>query len=177
MTPAVETPTVTSANFEDLVREMIVRLGEDPSREGLAETPGRVHRAYEFLLKGYKEDAEQMLKNGTAYRCYCTKAELDDYLAGLLLLADRRENVAGPGQAQHQGVGIAHSVARRLLDLLRRNRLRPKVEGRRRFDHDIGIRSILVNRAAHLLGLVPHPCVDDPLVETPHGTIGTEAVP
>ena len=62
MTPAVETPTITSANFEDLVREMIVRLGEDPTREGLAETPGRVHRAYEFLVKGYKEDPEQMLK-------------------------------------------------------------------------------------------------------------------
>jgi GTP cyclohydrolase I len=62
MTPAVETPTVTSANFEDLVREMIVRLGEDPTREGLAETPSRVHRAYEFLVKGYKEDPEQMLK-------------------------------------------------------------------------------------------------------------------
>jgi GTP cyclohydrolase I len=41
---------------------MIVRLGEDPTREGLAETPGRVHRAYEFLVKGYKEDPEQMLK-------------------------------------------------------------------------------------------------------------------
>ena len=39
MTPAVESPTITSANFEDLVREMIVRLGEDPTREGLADTP------------------------------------------------------------------------------------------------------------------------------------------
>src|SRR5215475_7308075 len=62
MTPAVETPTVTSANFEDLVREMIVRLGEDPTREGLADTPGRVHRAYEFLMKGYKEDPEKVLQ-------------------------------------------------------------------------------------------------------------------
>jgi GTP cyclohydrolase I len=62
MTPAVETPTITSANFEDLVREMIVRLGEDPTREGLAETPARVHRAYEFLMRGYKEDPEKMLQ-------------------------------------------------------------------------------------------------------------------
>ncbi len=60
-TPA-ETPTVTSASFEDLVREMIVRLGEDASREGLERTPERVHRAYEFLTKGYKEDPEAMLK-------------------------------------------------------------------------------------------------------------------
>jgi GTP cyclohydrolase IA len=60
--PPVETATLTSASFEDLVRELIVRLGEDPAREGLIRTPDRVRRAYEFLLKGYKEDAEAMLR-------------------------------------------------------------------------------------------------------------------
>jgi GTP cyclohydrolase I len=59
----VESPTITSASFEELVREMIVRLGEDPEREGLTQTPERVHRAYEHLMKGYKEDPEAMLKN------------------------------------------------------------------------------------------------------------------
>jgi GTP cyclohydrolase I len=59
---SVENPTITSASFEELVREMIVRLGEDPEREGLVQTPERVHRAYEHLLKGYKEDPEAMLK-------------------------------------------------------------------------------------------------------------------
>jgi GTP cyclohydrolase IA len=58
----VEVPTITSASFEELVREMIVRLGEDPEREGLTHTPERVHRAYEHLMKGYKEDPEAMLK-------------------------------------------------------------------------------------------------------------------
>ncbi len=62
MKPFVETSTLTEASFEDLVREMIVRLGEDPTREGLVRTPDRVHRAYEHLTKGYKEDAEAMLK-------------------------------------------------------------------------------------------------------------------
>jgi len=61
-TKSVETPTLTSASFEDLVREMLVRLGEDPAREGLVRTPDRVHRAYEHLLKGYNEDPEAMLK-------------------------------------------------------------------------------------------------------------------
>ncbi len=60
-TPA-EAATLTSATFEELVREMIVRLGEDPEREGLVRTPERVHRAYEFLTKGYREDPEAMLK-------------------------------------------------------------------------------------------------------------------
>ena len=63
MAPSVETPTLTSASYEDLVREMIVRLGEDPAREGLVRTPDRVHRAYEYLTKGYKEDPDALLKN------------------------------------------------------------------------------------------------------------------
>ena len=65
MTPKLETtnPTLTSASFEELMKEMIVRLGEDPEREGLLRTPARVHKAFEFLTKGYNEDPEAMLKN------------------------------------------------------------------------------------------------------------------
>ena len=62
MAPHVETPTLTSATFEELVREMLVRLGEDPEREGLLRTPERVHKAFEFLTRGYNEDPEAMLK-------------------------------------------------------------------------------------------------------------------
>ena len=63
MTPTVETTTLTSATFENLVREMLVRLGEDPEREGLLRTPERVHHAFEFLTKGYQQDPDTMLKN------------------------------------------------------------------------------------------------------------------
>ena len=62
MPRSVETPTLTSATFEDLVREILVRLGEDADREGLLRTPNRVHRAFEFLTKGYREDPEALLK-------------------------------------------------------------------------------------------------------------------
>jgi GTP cyclohydrolase I len=54
--------TLTSASYEELVREMLIRLGEDPDREGLNQTPRRVHKAYEFLTKGYKEDPEALLR-------------------------------------------------------------------------------------------------------------------
>jgi GTP cyclohydrolase IA len=60
-TPA-EPATLTSASFEELMRELIVRIGEDPAREGLIRTPERVRRAWEFLTRGYKEDPEAMLK-------------------------------------------------------------------------------------------------------------------
>jgi GTP cyclohydrolase IA len=62
MKPITEPATLTSANFEELVREMLVRLGEDPEREGLLRTPERVHKALEFLTRGYNEDPEAMLK-------------------------------------------------------------------------------------------------------------------
>ena len=63
MATRTETPSLTSATFEDLVREMLVRLDEDPQREGLLRTPERVHKAFDFLTKGYNEDPEAMLKN------------------------------------------------------------------------------------------------------------------
>ncbi len=63
MKPITEPATLTSATFEDLVKEMLVRLGEDPEREGLLRTPARVHKALEFLTRGYNEDPEAMLKN------------------------------------------------------------------------------------------------------------------
>jgi GTP cyclohydrolase I len=62
MKSTTEVSTVTSASFEELVREMIIRLGEDPQREGLERTPERVHRALEQLTKGYQEDAEAILR-------------------------------------------------------------------------------------------------------------------
>ncbi len=62
MKPTLESTTLTSATFEDLMKEMLVRLGEDPDREGLQSTPSRVHKAYEFLTRGYREDPEAMLK-------------------------------------------------------------------------------------------------------------------
>jgi GTP cyclohydrolase IA len=62
MKSTTEPQSLTSATFQDLVREMLVRLGEDPEREGLVRTPNRVRNAYEFLTKGYKEDPEALLK-------------------------------------------------------------------------------------------------------------------
>src|SRR5436309_13926324 len=62
MKETTDVTTLTSASFEDLVREMIVRLGEDPKREGLVRTPQRVRSAWEQLIRGYKEDASSILR-------------------------------------------------------------------------------------------------------------------
>ena len=62
MKETIETPTLTSASFEELAREMLVRLGEDPNREGLLDTPQRYAKALRDLTKGYREDPEQVLE-------------------------------------------------------------------------------------------------------------------
>ncbi len=46
-------PDAAAASFESLVREMLVQLGEDPAREGLRQTPGRVEAALRWLTRGY----------------------------------------------------------------------------------------------------------------------------
>src|SRR4051812_25306429 len=58
-----DTTSLNDATFSELVQEMIARLGEDPTREGLVRTPERVAKAYEFLTKGYNEDPEQLLNS------------------------------------------------------------------------------------------------------------------
>lgn len=47
--------------FENAVKTMMLHVGEDPSREGLLETPQRVRKAYEFIYGGYKEDPREIL--------------------------------------------------------------------------------------------------------------------
>ena len=46
---------------ENLVREFLSLLGEDPEREGLLDTPKRVSKAFDFLTSGYKEDPKEVL--------------------------------------------------------------------------------------------------------------------
>lgn len=47
---------------EDLVRGMLLALGEDPTRPGLKETPARVVRAWQELFSGYAQDPKDIIK-------------------------------------------------------------------------------------------------------------------
>lgn len=48
--------------MEKLVREMLVKIGEDPTREGLVKTPERVARAWEEIAVGYSQDPGAMVR-------------------------------------------------------------------------------------------------------------------
>jgi len=52
---------LSGASFEDLVAEMIRRLGDDPQREGMLKTPARVAKSLAFLTKGYQETPEDVI--------------------------------------------------------------------------------------------------------------------
>lgn len=54
---------VNHANIEESVRELLVNIGEDPSREGLQNTPNRVARMYDELTSGYHTDVDKMINN------------------------------------------------------------------------------------------------------------------
>ena len=47
--------------MEDLIRQLLVRIGEDPEREGLVRTPVRVTQAWEFLTRGYRQDPKEVI--------------------------------------------------------------------------------------------------------------------
>jgi len=60
---AVRPPT---GRVEEAVRDILVEIGEDPAREGLAGTPDRVHRMYAELTAGYHVDPDRLV-NGAIY--------------------------------------------------------------------------------------------------------------
>jgi len=59
----VEPVSVADASLEEITRELLIRLGEDPSRDGLQRTPERMARTLQHLTRGYNEDPVNLLRN------------------------------------------------------------------------------------------------------------------
>jgi GTP cyclohydrolase IA len=49
--------------MQDIIRQLLAELGEDPSREGLLDTPKRVEKSLRFLTQGYAADVDAVLNN------------------------------------------------------------------------------------------------------------------
>jgi GTP cyclohydrolase I len=54
---------LNSDKMKNLIKEIILQIGEDPEREGLLDTPKRVVEAYKFLTSGYDKDIEKVLND------------------------------------------------------------------------------------------------------------------
>ena len=52
---------LAGASTQELYRELLKRVGEDPERDGLVKTPERMAKAMEFLTRGYKMDVREVL--------------------------------------------------------------------------------------------------------------------
>jgi len=48
---------------EQLVRELLIQIGEDPEREGLIRTPHRIAMALDYLTSGYRADINKLINN------------------------------------------------------------------------------------------------------------------
>jgi GTP cyclohydrolase I len=62
MQTVLEAESLTSTSMQGLMREMLVRLGDDPERDGLRRTPERMERSMLYLTKGYQENPEETLR-------------------------------------------------------------------------------------------------------------------
>ena len=62
----VRVPAEDNKGMADLIRRILVQLGEDPGREGLLQTPERFEKALRFLTSGYQQDPEKVL-NGAMF--------------------------------------------------------------------------------------------------------------
>jgi GTP cyclohydrolase I len=57
----LEPATLKDLSTQDLYRELLSRMGEDPTRDGLLRTPERMEKSMAFLTRGYAQSVEDVL--------------------------------------------------------------------------------------------------------------------
>jgi len=63
-------PQHNDESIADLMRKVLLKIGEDPERPGLARTPQRADKALRFLTSGYETDVESIV-NGALFEEQC----------------------------------------------------------------------------------------------------------
>ena len=56
--------------MQELTRDMLIKIGEDPDREGLKKTPERFDEAIRFLTSGYRQDPREVLERALFHEEY-----------------------------------------------------------------------------------------------------------
>ncbi|MBI1750380.1 MAG: GTP cyclohydrolase I FolE [Acidobacteria bacterium] len=63
-------PDAGQETIAELMRKILIQIGEDPSREGLRGTPARYEKALRFLTSGYSQDPAKLLNGAMFSVCY-----------------------------------------------------------------------------------------------------------
>jgi GTP cyclohydrolase IA len=61
--PEASPPAASGGGIEAAVRNIILEIGEDPDRDGLRDTPARMHRMYHELTAGYHVDPDRLINH------------------------------------------------------------------------------------------------------------------
>jgi GTP cyclohydrolase IA len=70
-TVEIEGPSaIASESIAQLMRKILLEVGEDPDREGLKKTPERFESAFRFMTSGYAQDPEKVLNGAKFSVCY-----------------------------------------------------------------------------------------------------------
>jgi len=56
--------------IQELIRDLLRTIGEDPDREGLQRTPYRVAKAYKYLLRGYEREPRELFEKAVFVEDY-----------------------------------------------------------------------------------------------------------
>jgi GTP cyclohydrolase I len=56
--------------MQELTRDLLIKIGEDPEREGLKNTPERFEKAIRFLTSGYRQDPREVLQRAIFHENY-----------------------------------------------------------------------------------------------------------
>jgi GTP cyclohydrolase IA len=65
-------------DMQELVRDLLVKIGENPDREGLRKTPERFEKALTFLTSGYEQDPREVLQRAIFHEHYDEMVTLKD---------------------------------------------------------------------------------------------------
>jgi len=64
--------------MQDLIRTLLIKIGEDPDREGLKQTPERFRKSIEFLTSGYAQDPRKVLQRALFHEQYDEMVTIKD---------------------------------------------------------------------------------------------------
>ena len=66
------------SKVEEIIKELLIQIGEDPEREGLKRTPARVTKAWDVFTKGYTQDLDEIINNAVFTENYDEMVTIKD---------------------------------------------------------------------------------------------------